>query len=162
VPAQRSLVSGFPKGVSPLPYLNVNPTLVATGARVFTDTLRCSACHVTDMKTGQSHLMQELRDQKIKPYTDLLLHDMGPGLADNFSEGMATGKLWRTTPLWGVGYTERVMDGQGTVGYLHDGRARNLTEAIMWHGGEALASRNRFAALPAADREALLAFLSSL
>jgi CxxC motif-containing protein (DUF1111 family) len=87
---------------------------------------------------------------------------MGAGLADNYTEGRATGNLWRTAPLWGIGYTERVMGDASKVGYLHDGRARTLIEAVMWHGGEGLAARNRFAALSAADRQALLAFLRSL
>lgn len=161
VPAQRSLVSGFPKGVSPLIDLDVDPVKVAAGATVFNN-LRCSSCHTTEMKTGAGHELEELRNQTIKPYTDLLLHDMGTGLADNYIESMASGNLWRTAPLWGIGYTNRVMDNQGVVGYLHDGRARNLTEAIMWHGGEGLKARDRFAALPAVDRQALLAFLQSL
>ena len=161
VPAQRSVASGFPKGVSPLPYLDVNPTQVATGLQVF-QANRCNACHVTDMKTGGTSEFAELRSQNIKPYTDMLLHDMGSDLADNFVEGQATGSMWRTSALWGIGYTERVAGTAGKVGYLHDGRARNLTEAIMWHGGEATASRQRFAALSKTDREALLAFLGSL
>jgi CxxC motif-containing protein (DUF1111 family) len=161
VPAQRSLVSGFPKGVSPLIDLDVDPVKVAAGATVFKN-LRCSSCHTIDMKTGAGHELEELRNQNIKPYTDLLLHDMGPGLADSFIESMATGNLWRTSPLWGIGYTNRVMADEGTVGYLHDGRARNLTEAIMWHGGEGTKSRDRFAALSTIDRQALLAFLQSL
>lgn len=162
VPAQRSLTSGFPRGVAPLSDLDVNPAQVATGARIFRDTLRCTACHATELKTGKGHLMDELRDQTIRPYTNLLLHNMGPGLADNYAEGQAAGNLWKTAPLWGIGYTERVMGDANKVGYLHDGRARTLTEAVMWHGGEALTSRNRFAALSAADRQALLAFLKSL
>ena len=162
VPAQRSLASGFPKGVAPLKDLDVNPTQVAAGAKIFKDTLRCGSCHTTEMKTGKGHLMEELRDQTIKPYTDLLLHDMGTGLADNYTEGRAAGNLWRTSPLWGIGYTERVMGDASKVGYLHDGRARTLTEAVMWHGGEADKSRQRFAALSAADRQAVLAFLKSL
>jgi len=162
VPAQRSLVSGFPKGVSPLKDLDVNPKQVAVGAKLFGNTLRCTSCHVTEMKTGKGHLMEELRGQTIKPYSDLLLHDMGSDLADNYTEGRAKGNMWRTPPLWGIGYTDRAMEGQGTVGYLHDGRARNLTEAVMWHGGEATTARNRFAALSAADRAALMAFLRSL
>jgi CxxC motif-containing protein (DUF1111 family) len=114
------------------------------------------------MKTGAGHEFQELQNQTIKPYTDLLLHDMGTGLADNYAEGLASGNLWRTSPLWGIGYSERVMGSAGTTGYLHDGRARTLTEAVMWHGGEADRSRQRFAALPSTDRQALLAFLQSL
>jgi len=161
VPAQRSLVSGFPKGVSPLPALDVDPVKIAAGAKVFTS-INCQGCHVTDMKTGASHEMDEVRNQSIRPYTDLLLHDMGPGLADNFSEGMASGSQWRTSPLWGIGYTTRVLADEGAVGYLHDGRARTLTEAVMWHAGEADKARQRFQALSAADRQALLAFLDSL
>ena len=114
------------------------------------------------MKTGAGHELQELRNQTIRPYTDLLLHDMGPGLADNFSEGMASGSQWRTSPLWGIGYATRVMSTEGTVGYLHDGRARTLTEAVMWHAGEADKAKQRFAAMSASDRQALLAFLNSL
>jgi CxxC motif-containing protein (DUF1111 family) len=161
VPAQRSIKSGFPKGVSPLPYLDVDPANITAGAAVF-QTLRCASCHTTQMKTGSGHEFQELREQTIKPYTDLLLHDMGPDLADNYAEGLASGKMWRTSPLWGIGYTERVMGTSGNVGYLHDGRARTLTEAVMWHGGEAERARQRFVALPATDRQALLAFLQSL
>ncbi|HEY8023259.1 MAG TPA: di-heme oxidoredictase family protein, partial [Burkholderiaceae bacterium] len=161
VPAQRSLKSGFPKGVSPLPYLDVDPVKVVAGATVF-QTLKCSSCHTVLMKTGAGHEFQELQNQTIKPYTDLLLHDMGTGLADNYAEGLATGNLWRTSPLWGIGYTDRVMGSAGTAGYLHDGRARTLTEAVMWHGGEADRSRQRFAALSSNDRQALLAFLQSL
>lgn len=161
VPAQRSLKSGFPKGVAPLPYLDVDPAKVTAGASLF-QSMHCASCHTAEVKTGSNHLFQELRNQTIKPYTDLLLHDMGPGLADNYAEGLATGNLWRTTPLWGIGYTERVMGTAGTAGYLHDGRARTLTEAVMWHGGEATAARQRFAALSTTDRQALLAFLQSL
>ena len=161
VPAQRSLKSGFPNGVSPLPYLDVDPAKVSKGAALF-QSMNCAGCHTSEMKTGGGHEFQEVRNQTIRPYTDLLLHDMGPGLADNFAEGLATGNLWRTSPLWGIGYTQRVMGTQGTAGYLHDGRARTLTEAVMWHGGEADRARQRFAALPAADRQALLAFLESL
>ena len=161
VPAQRSMASGFPKGVAPLSYLDVNPTQVAAGAKLF-QANRCTACHTAEMKTGGTSEFAELRNQLIKPYTDLLLHDMGPDLADNFVEGQASGPLWRTSALWGIGYTERVAGSAGKVGYLHDSRARNLTEAIMWHGGEATTSRQRFEALSKADREALLAFLNSL
>jgi CxxC motif-containing protein (DUF1111 family) len=161
VPAQRSVASGFPKGVAPLPDLDVNPTQVAAGAKVF-EANRCTACHVASMKTGNGSEFAELRNQLIKPYTDLLLHDMGADLADGFVEGQASGTMWRTSALWGIGYTERVAGNAGKVGYLHDGRARTLTEAILWHGGEATTSRQRFEALSKTDREALLAFLKSL
>jgi CxxC motif-containing protein (DUF1111 family) len=107
--------------------------------------------------------MAEDRNQVIKPYSNLLLHDMGPGLADSLAEGRAAGNMWRTAPLWGIGYTEHVAASKNApVGYLHDGRARTLTEAILWHDGEAAASRRRFEALPITERDALLAFLRSL
>ncbi|EFG2885924.1 thiol oxidoreductase, partial [Escherichia coli] len=87
------------------------------------------------------------------------LHDMGDGLADGQAVGAASGSEWRTPPLWGIGLTKRV---SGHTFFLHDGRARNLTEAILWHGGEAQTARDRFAALPAQDRENLIKFLESL
>ncbi len=161
VPAQRSIASGFPKGVTALDEHNVNPVQVSAGASVFQG-MKCQACHTVELKTGPGHLFAELRNQTIRPYTDLLLHDMGAALADNFVEGQAAGNMWRTAPLWGIGYTEKVMGKNGKVGYLHDGRARNLTEAIMWHGGEAERSRQRFENLSNAEREALMAFLKSL
>jgi CxxC motif-containing protein (DUF1111 family) len=161
VPAQRSLPSGFPKGVAPLDEHRVDAPQVNTGSKLF-QAMRCAACHTVEMKTGSGHLFAELRNQTIRPYTDLLLHDMGEGLADKVVEGQARGNMWRTAPLWGIGYTDKVMGSGGKAGYLHDGRARNLTEAVMWHGGEATAARQRFEALSKTDRDALLAFLKSL
>ena len=161
VPAQRSLPSGFPVGVAPLDEHRVDPVQVASGAKLFQG-MRCAACHTAQMKTGSGHLFAELRNQTIAPYSDLLLHDMGADLADKLVEGQASGSMWRTSPLWGIGYTNKVMGNAAQVGYLHDGRARTLTEAIMWHGGEGDKARQRFAALSASDRAALLAFLNSL
>ena len=161
VPAQRSIASGFPKGVAPIDELKVDAQQVAAGSKLFQG-MRCAACHTAEMKTGSGHLFAELRDQTIRPYTDLLLHDMGPGLADKFAEGQAQGGMWRTAPLWGIGYTEKVLGKEGKAGYLHDGRARSLTEAILWHGGEGTRARQRFEALSKAERESLLAFLKSL
>jgi CxxC motif-containing protein (DUF1111 family) len=161
VPAQRSIASGFPKGVAPLDEHRVDPVQVSAGAKVFQG-MRCAACHTVAMKTGPGHLFAELRNQTIHPYTDLLLHDMGADLADKFVEGQAKGSMWRTAPLWGIGYTDKVMGNSANVGYLHDGRARNLTEAILWHGGEADPARQRFQTLSASDRNALLAFLKLL
>ena len=161
VPAQRSVSSGFPKGVAPLDEHRVDPIQVRAGATIFQG-MRCTACHTAEMKTGAGHLFAELRNQTIRPYTDLLLHDMGTGLADKFVEGQARGSMWRTAPLWGIGYTDKVMGNGAKAGYLHDGRARNPTEAILWHGGEADRARQRFENLSKTDREALLAFLKSL
>ena len=103
--------------------------------------------------------MTELRSQTIHPYTDLLLHDMGAGLADNMGELGATGSEWRTPPLWSIGLTAGVSGGEA---YLHDGRARTLEEAILWHGGEADAAKEAFRTMSAADRAALIQFLKSL
>lgn len=161
VPAQRSVESGFPAGVAPLPHLKVNSMQVAAGAAVFAGA-KCVACHTSQVRTGNGTEFAELRNQLIRPYTNLLLHDMGPDMADNLVEGQATGSMWRTPPLWGLGYTEAAAAKGGIVGYLHDGRARTLTEAILWHGGEATTSRLRFEALSTSDRQALLAFLKSL
>lgn len=95
----------------------------------------------------------------IWPYSDLLLHDMGEGLADGRSDGQANGRMWRTAPLWAVGRAQ-TPDGRQT--FLHDGRARSLDEAVLWHGGEASEARQAFARLTAAERHALVAFLKSL
>jgi CxxC motif-containing protein (DUF1111 family) len=109
--------------------------------------------------TGTDTPDEHLANQTIWPYTDLLLHDMGEGLADGRPEALANGREWRTPALWGIGLTETV---SGHTYFLHDGRARNLTEAILWHGGEAQAARDGFAALTPEDRAKLLAFVNSL
>ena len=119
----------------------------------------CTACHVPTLQTSPYHPIAELRNQTIHPYTDLLLHDMGPGLADNLGEGNASGSQWRTSPLWSIGLTPGESGGEA---YLHDGRARTLSEAILWHDGEAAASREAFRTMSASDRAALIAFLQSL
>lgn len=128
------------------------------GEQLFT-TAQCVKCHTPTLATSPYHPMTELRNQTIHPFTDLLLHDMGPGLADNMSEGNATGAEWRTAPLWNIGLTAGVSGGEA---YLHDGRARSLEEAILWHGGEAEASREAFRTMTAAERAALIKFLKSL
>ena len=108
--------------------------------------------------TGSAALA-EFEGQLIWPYTDLLLHDMGDGLADGVPVGFADGREWKTPPLWGLGLMQAV---SGHTRFLHDGRARNLSEAVLWHGGEAQAARDGFVALSEADREALLSFLEDL
>ena len=119
----------------------------------------CSSCHTPSFTTRTDAAEPELANQLIRPYSDLLLHDMGDGLADNRPEFLASGREWRTAPLWGVGLTETV---NGHSQLLHDGRARNLLEAILWHGGEAEAARQQVLAFDAEQRAALLAFLHSL
>ena len=127
------------------------------GAELF-DAFGCPSCHVPTFVTGDSDV-PELAHQRIHPYTDLLLHDLGDGLADHRPDFLATGSEWRTPPLWGLGLAQ-VVAPQAT--FLHDGRARSLAEAILWHGGEAQDARERFRTAEVADRVALVAFLSSL
>jgi len=122
------------------------------------DGFGCSKCHTPTQVTGDSKIA-ELAHQTIHPYTDLLLHDMGPGLADNRPDFEASGSEWRTPALWGIGLAQTVTDG---VSFLHDGRARTFEEAIMWHGGEAQAAHDAFQHATAADRDALTAFLGTL
>ena len=116
--------------------------------------LNCQGCHVPKYVTNRLKDQPEQSFQLIWPFTDLLLHDMGPGLADNRPEGRATGSEWKTPPLWGIGLTAQV---SGHSEFLHDGRARNVLEAILWHGGEAEDSRQRVLRFSEADRRALLA-----
>lgn len=131
---------------------------VGVGRAAF-HTIGCAACHVPRHRTGTDTPDAHLRNQVIWPYTDLLLHDMGDGLADGRPEGRADGREWRTAPLWGIGLTGLV---NGHTFFLHDGRARNLTEAILWHDGEARAAKEAFRALSPVERANLLAFVNSL
>lgn len=119
----------------------------------------CQKCHTPSFTTSAEAAEPELANQVIRPYTDLLLHDMGEGLADGREEFLASGREWRTPPLWGIGLTEAV---NGHTQFLHDGRARNLLEAILWHGGEAEVARQRVLQFDSDERAALLAFLNSL
>jgi CxxC motif-containing protein (DUF1111 family)/mono/diheme cytochrome c family protein len=153
--------------------VGVPPQLIATdptvmaGEQIF-KTTGCSNCHVTDVVTGANHPFSELRNQSIRPFTDLLLHDMGPDLADNSGVPLPDPKdaaappgasEWRTPPLWGVGKLAII---NGHTNLLHDGRAASPLEAVLWHGGEASNVKANFIALSATDRAALLAFLASL
>ena len=135
-----------------------NVPQVKRGEQVFNET-GCSLCHRPRLETGVHPQYKALSQRRIEPFTDLLLHDMGEGLADGREDFLATGREWRTPPLWGLGLIEQINPG---AGYLHDGRARTLTEAVLWHGGEAAVARQRFVALSGEDRGALLAFLKSL
>jgi len=119
----------------------------------------CPGCHTPKHATRRDYAVSALAGQLIWPYSDLLLHDMGEALADGRPEASASGREWRTAPLWGIGLTATV---NGHTRFLHDGRARNLTEAILWHGGEAEPAREAFRHFPAGEREALLSFLRSL
>lgn len=119
----------------------------------------CQQCHTPQFTTAANAAEPELANQVIRPYTDLLLHDMGEGLADNLTEFQANGQQWRTPPLWGIGLTQSV---SGHTQFLHDGRARSIMEAVLWHGGEALPAQRQVLAFDAQQRAALLAFLNSL
>jgi len=119
----------------------------------------CAACHVPRLESGDSAFHPSFARRVFEPYTDLLLHDMGPELADGKRDGDALPSEWRTAPLWGIGLVPVV---NGHSRYLHDGRARDLAEAILWHGGEALRARERFRVAERSDREALIAFVESI
>jgi CxxC motif-containing protein (DUF1111 family) len=119
----------------------------------------CAGCHLPTLVTGDIPEAPALSAQRIHLYTDLLLHDMGPGLADDRPDFAADGREWRTAPLWGVGLIQTV---NRHTNLLHDGRARGFAEAILWHGGEAESAREVFRSLPPEQRAALIRFLESL
>lgn len=146
---------GAPRGGQP-----AGSRLVRQGQRLFAD-LHCAGCHVPQLHTGGAGTVAvaALAGQTIFPYTDLLLHDLGAGLDDGVAERDARSAEWRTAPLWGIGLTRRINAG---ATFLHDGRARSLEEAILWHGGEAASSRDRYLALPRRERSRLLAWLGQL
>ena len=137
---------------------DVDDLQVRRGKQLFNQA-GCQKCHTPSFITATDAAEPELASQTIRPYTDLLLHDMGEGLADGRTEFQASGSQWRTAPLWGIGLTETV---NGHTQFLHDGRARNLLEAILWHGGEAEKARRSVLQFDAGERSALLAFLNSL
>jgi CxxC motif-containing protein (DUF1111 family) len=149
------------------PQQNATDPQVMAGEQIF-KTTGCSDCHVTDVVTGSNHPFSELRNQSIRPFTDLLLHDMGPDLADNSgvpapdpnnASAPPGASEWRTPPLWGLGLYALI---NGHTNLLHDGRAASPQEAILWHGGEAANVKKNFIALSPTDRAALLAFLGSI
>ena len=137
---------------------DVDDPKVLRGKEVFHST-GCVSCHTPSFVTHRLDGQPEQSFQLIWPYTDMLLHDMGSGLADNRPEARATGSEWRPPPLWGIGLTEQV---SGHSYFLHDGRARSLLEAVLWHGGEAQPQRDAVVAMPPEDRAALIRFLESL
>jgi CxxC motif-containing protein (DUF1111 family) len=118
----------------------------------------CASCHIPELRTGSSPIAA-LSDRAVPLFSDLLIHDMGSELADNRPDGDASGREWRTTPLWGLRIMKQFLNGDAFL--LHDGRARSVEEAIRLHGGEAAGARSRFEALPQASREALLDFVES-
>ncbi|MES2544022.1 MAG: di-heme oxidoredictase family protein [Bacteroidota bacterium] len=137
---------------------NYNKQNVLKGKKTF-EIIGCTACHIPKIQTGNTHSITALRNQTIRPYTDLLLHDMGINLADNAPDYLATGNEWRTPPLWGIGLIQTV---NNHTNLLHDGRAKNVTEAILWHGGEAENAKVKFKQLATDKRNELLDFINSL
>ena len=137
---------------------NADDAGVLAGKKIFTEA-KCAACHKPMQRTAVNVAFPEISNQVIFPYTDMLVHDMGPDLADYRPDFEASGFEWRTAPLWGIGLTQVV---NGHTNFLHDGRARTLLEAIMWHGGEAQPSRDYVAKLTKSDRDLLIKFLESL
>lgn len=136
---------------------NLEKESVRNGARLF-ETIGCAKCHTPEQKTGV-HSVSALSNQTFYPYTDMLLHDMGDDLADGRPDFLANGNEWKTRPLWGIGLQFLV---NGHTEFLHDGRAKNVTEAILWHGGEAKNSKEEFKKLSKKEREDLLEFLNSI
>ena len=130
----------------------------AKGADLF-EAAGCAACHRPSFTTGEDAAAPHLSKRTVFPYTDLLVHDLGDALADGVAAGLASGREWRTAPLWGM---NRLAGEDGRLALLHDGRARSVAEAILWHGGEAEAARRRFMALPRAERQRLIRFVLSL
>lgn len=152
------LVTFYSRNLAPPARRDIDDPAVLQGKRVFYEA-GCAACHTPKFVTHRLTDRPEQSFQLIWPYSDMLLHDMGEGLADNRPEGRATGREWRTPPLWGIGLTEQV---SRHTYFLHDGRARNLLEAVLWHGGEAQAARDLIVNAPPADQDALIRFLESL
>ncbi|MDN5568693.1 MAG: c-type cytochrome [Paracoccus sp. (in: a-proteobacteria)] len=152
------LVTFYSRNLAVPARADVDDPQVLRGKQMFHE-LGCTSCHRPSFVTSRLKNRDEQSFQLIWPYSDFLLHDMGPGLDDSLPAGQATGAEWRTAPLWGMGLTQQV-SGQKT--FLHDGRARSLTEAVLWHGGEAETTRDGFVQLPEKDRAALIAFLESL
>ena len=137
---------------------NFNNQNVLNGKKTF-ETIGCASCHKPKIQTGNNHPIVALRNQTIRPFTDLLLHDMGTELADNAPDFLASGSEWKTPPLWGIGLIQTV---NGHSNLMHDGRAKTIEEAILWHGGEGQNSKNSYKQLNFQKRTELLAYLNSL
>jgi CxxC motif-containing protein (DUF1111 family) len=153
-----SSVVFYLKTLRPPPRRNASDPDVVAGERLFEE-IQCAGCHIPTLRTGASEIRQ-LSNVEFHPYTDLLLHDMGPELDDGYTEGIALTSEWRTPPLWGLGLTQTFQG--GTAFYLHDGRATSLGAAIEFHGGEGAGSREAFRQLSEVEKEQLVEFLMSL
>ena len=142
-----------------VPASRIDSTEAFNQGKALFESARCSSCHIPEMNTDPHYPIPALAGQTIRPYTDLLLHDMGESLSDGRRDFQATEREWRTPPLWGIGLLPTV---NGHSRLLHDGRARNVEEAILWHGGEAEKSKGAFKAMSAENRQLLIAFVESL
>jgi CxxC motif-containing protein (DUF1111 family) len=158
IPSRLSNITFYLQALAVPARRNVGDQDVKRGDALFAQA-NCGACHVPELKTGLRPPLRAAADLTIRPYTDLLVHDMGEALADHRPDFKADGREWRTAPLWGIGLLRTV---NGHSDLLHDGRARNVTEAILWHSGEAERSREAFRTMNKADREALVKFVESL
>jgi CxxC motif-containing protein (DUF1111 family) len=147
------------RGLAVPAHRNLDDPRAKRGAQLFAEA-KCAVCHVPALRTAEAFPeFPQAAGQTVHAYTDLLLHDMGEALADGRPDFQAGPRDWRTQPLWGLGLSTTV---NGSSAMLHDGRARNATEAILWHGGEAEVSREAFRGMPKSDREALVKFLESI
>jgi CxxC motif-containing protein (DUF1111 family) len=153
-----ALVADYSRNLAVPARRDVDDSQVLRGKEMFFAN-GCASCHTPKFVTHRIEGRPEHSFQLIWPFSDFLLHDLGEGLADNRPENRANGHEWRTASLWGIGLTAQVT---GHAFFLHDGRARSLTEAILWHGGEGQAARDAFAAMDKADREALIRYVESL
>jgi CxxC motif-containing protein (DUF1111 family) len=158
VPSRLSNITLYLQTLAVPARRNIDDPAVQRGEKLFAEA-NCGACHVPELKTGAKPAVAAAADLTLRAYTDLLLHDMGAELADGRPDFKAEGGEWRTAPLWGIGLIPTV---NGHSDLLHDARARNVTEAILWHGGEAEKSREAFRAMKKSDREALAKFVESL
>lgn len=152
------LVLYYARNIAPPARTNANDEDVLAGEKIFA-AAGCASCHTPRYALPERADMPEQSGQVIWPYTDLLLHDMGDGLADHRPEAQASGTEWRTPPLWCIGRAQEI---DPRAGFLHDGRARTILEAILWHGGEAKSARDAVTRMPPSERSQLLAFLKSL
>ncbi len=155
---QSRLVDLFVSLSSPPAMRNISDPLFLEGKNLF-DQLGCASCHIPKMNTGEKSKFAVLNNRTFYPFTDMLLHDMGPELAGGFPSFSAIPSEWRTAPLWGMGLSKKV---SGRVGFLHDGRAQTIEEAILWHGGEAERSQGHYKNLNKEQRKKLIYFLESL
>ena len=168
-PGGLEQVTAYVQGLALPPRRNYSDPMAVAGLHLF-KAANCQSCHVPRLQTGSTHAIVSYRNITIEPFTDLLIHDMGPGLADGRPHFQASGSEWRTPPLWALSYVQHALglpetcedpeSGGETPNFLHDGRARSLMEAILWHGGEAEDSRRAVLAMDTIEREELLAYLA--